>query len=76
MANFIKLTKQNSDTPMQKKTNQNYISMTSFDVTVPIEEMWTKLHSVSQHSHTLGPLVVSPLDGAMALQNLKGRKTT
>lgn len=72
MANFIQLTKQNLDTSMQKKRNKNNISMTRFDITVSIKVMLAKLHSVLQHSHTqLGPVVVSPLDGLMALQNLK-----
>lgn len=50
--------------------------MTRFDITMSIDVMLTKLHSVLQHSHTLGPVVFSPLDGPMALQNLKVRKTT
>lgn len=43
--------------------------MTRFDITVSIDVMLTKLHSVVQHSHTLGPVVVSPRGGTMALQN-------
>lgn len=35
---------------MQKKTNKNKVSMTRLDITVPIEVMLTKLHSVLQHS--------------------------
>lgn len=77
MANFIKLTEQNSDTSMQRKTTtKKNNSMTRFDFTMSIDVMLTKLHSVLQHSHTLGPVVFSPLDGPMALQNLKVRKTT
>lgn len=74
MANFIKLTEQNSDTSMQRKTTTKINSMTRFDITMSIDVMLAKLHSVLQHSHTLGPVVFSPLDGPMALQNLKVRK--